>query len=44
MSCLRYVCRYVGLLPGDPTVESLPCELPADSADSAATGLTVIDE
>ncbi len=35
--------RYIGLLPGDPTVESIPDELPAASAGSEASGLTVVD-
>ncbi len=35
------LCRYIGYIPGDPTVENVPDELPPSSFGSE--GVTVID-
>lgn len=36
------MCRYIGFIPGDPTVDGVPAELPASSVGSAASDVTVI--
>ncbi|KAK9908321.1 hypothetical protein WJX75_005988 [Coccomyxa subellipsoidea] len=34
--------QYIGFIPGDPTVDGVPAELPASSVGSAASDVTVI--